>query len=277
VRSGLGGRLRFVISGGAPLAPDLSEFFTAVGIPVLEGYGLTETSPVITTNRLGRMKPGTVGPPLPGVEVRLAGDGEILTRGAHVMKGYWKAPEKTAETFAADGWLKTGDIGRLDADGFLLITDRKKELLVTAQGKNVAPQPIENALKGLPLVTQVALIGDRRPYLSALIVPDFEVLRRRAKQWGLDGMPLADLLRHPTLLREIEQGIHAVGGQFAHFEQIRRFTLLPHEFTLERGELTPTLKLKRRVILSHYAAEIEAMYEGHTAPAVAGAGREEGT
>ncbi len=268
IRRGLGGRVRFTISGGAPLSADLAEFFLAVGIRVLEGYGLTETSPVIATNRIGAPRPGTVGPPIPGVEVRIAADGEILTRGPHVMKGYWRAPERTAEVMDADGWFHTGDVGQLDPHGYLSITDRKKEILVTAQGKNVAPQPLENALKGMPLIGQAAVLGDRRPYLAALLVPDFAVLARRAGELGVEGLPLAEQLNHPAVRQAVQAEIAQATEGFAHHEQIRAFALLEREFSQEQDELTPTLKLKRRIIEKHFAQEIDALYQGHATPTV---------
>jgi len=260
IRARLGGRIRFLISGGAPIAAELAEFYCAVGLPLLEGYGLTETAPVIATNRLDRPRPGTVGPPIPGVEVRIAADGEIQTRGPHVMQGYWRQPEKTDQVIDAEGWFSTGDIGSLDAEGYLRITDRKKELLVTALGKKIAPQPIENALKRQPLIAQAALIGDRRPYATALIVPDFEAVQAQADSLGLAGLSPADQVRHPALIAAVDEGVRRVSAGLAHWEQVRRFVLLPREFSLEEGELTPTLKIKRRVIEDHFAREIEALY-----------------
>ncbi|MFQ5719824.1 MAG: AMP-dependent synthetase/ligase [Acidobacteriota bacterium] len=266
IRERLGGRWRFAISGGAPLAAEIAEFFNGIGLPVLEGYGLTETSPVIATNRLADTRPGTVGRPLPGVEVRIAADGEVMTRGPHVMQGYWHDPDKTAATIDADGWLATGDLGRLDADGFLSITDRKKEILVTAQGKNIAPQPLENALKQLSLVSQAMVVGDRRPFLVALIVPDFEVLLSRAARLGIRPGAPEDLVADPAVEAAIAAQLDTLRPRLAHHEQIRRFALLAGEFTQERDELTPTLKLKRRIILKHHAATIESLYAGHEQP-----------
>jgi long-chain acyl-CoA synthetase len=209
-----------------------------------------------------------VGPPLPGVEVRIAEDGEILTRGPHVMKGYWKEPEATARTIDAEGWLHTGDVGVLDSRGYLRITDRKKEILVTAQGKNVAPAPVENALKALPLVSQAALIGDRRPYVAALLVPDGEVVARRSGDLGMGGVADADRARHPPLTEAIREGVRGINARLDHHEQVRRFILLHREFSQQEGELTPTLKLKRRVIEKHFAREIEALYATHDDPRV---------
>ena len=261
IRQGLGGRWRFSISGGAPLAAELSEFFNSIDLPVLEGYGLTETSPVIAINSMVRPKPGTVGRPLPGLEVRIAEDGEIMTRGPHVMTGYWQAPDVTARTIDADGWLATGDLGCLDDDGYLAITDRKKEIIVTAQGKNIAPQPLENALKQLPSVSQAMVIGDRRPYLVALVVPDFERLAARDHRAGTPAAEPTALAADPTVRAAIQTELESISSRFAHHEQIRRFALLPRDFTQERDELTPTLKLKRRVIRQNFEAEIEALYQ----------------
>ncbi len=270
IRARMGGRVRFCNSGGAPLSGDLAAFLLGAGINVLEGYGLTETSPVIATNVLADPKPGTVGRPLPGVEVTIAGDGEILTRGPHVMRGYWNAPDATLDTIDSDGWLHTGDIGRLDNGGYLSVTDRKKEILVTAQGKNVAPQPLENALKRMPFISQVAVIGDRRPYLTALVVPDFMVLERIAAKLGVEDLSLREQLNHPAVVRMVQDEIDQATVPFAHHEQVRRFHLVEREFTTEEDELTPTLKLKRRIILQNFAADIEALYSGHQAPAVVG-------
>lgn len=263
IRQGLGGRWRFSISGGAPLAAELSEFFNSVDLPVLEGYGLTETSPVIAINSMVRPKPGTVGRPLPGLEVRIAADGEVMTRGPHIMKGYWQAPDMTAKTIDAEGWLATGDLGVLDDQGYLAITDRKKEIIVTAQGKNIAPQPLENALKQLPSVSQAMVIGDRRPYLVALVVPDFEVLASRGHRAGTPVAEPAALAVDPVVRATIQAEMESISGRFAHHEQIRRFALLPRDFTQEMDEMTPTLKLKRRVIRQHFETEIEALYAGH--------------
>jgi len=270
IRDRMGGRLRFCNSGGAPLSADLAGFLLGAGIHVLEGYGLTETSPVIATNRYADPRPGTVGRPLPGVEVAIAGDGEILTRGPHVMCGYWQAPDKTREIIDSDGWLHTGDIGCLDGDGYLSVTDRKKEILVTAQGKNVAPQPLENALKRMPLISQAAIIGDRRPYLVALVAPDFDMLRRIAGKLGLEDMPLRSQLDHQAVQAAVAEEIATATASFAHHEQVRRFYLLEREFNGDMDELTPTLKLKRRVILERFADTIEKLYSGHEAPQVIG-------
>ncbi len=261
VRAALGGRLRFTISGGAPLPVFIGEFFHAVGIKVLEGYGLTETSPVITVNQFDRWRLGTVGPPIPGVEVRIAPDGEILTRGRHVMKGYWNKPEATAAMVDPQGWLATGDIGELDADGFLRITDRKKDILVTAGGKNVAPQPIEGKLTSSPLVENAVLFGDRKPYVVALIVPAFEALESWAAARGIPAADRAALLRREEVLAAYREILDAVNAGLARFETIKKFRLLAEPFTIGDGHLTPTLKVKRRVIAERYAATLAEMYE----------------
>ena len=261
VRAALGGRLRFTISGGAPLPVFIGEFFHAVGIKVLEGYGLTETSPVISVNQFGHWKLGTVGPPIPGVEVRIAADGEILTRGRHVMKGYWNKPEATAAMVDPQGWLATGDIGELDADGFLRLTDRKKDILVTAGGTNVAPQPIEGKLTNSPLVENAVLFGDRKPYVVALIVPAFEALESWAAARGIPVADRAALLRRRDVVAAYQEVVDAVNAGLARFETIKRFRLLPEPFTIGDGHLTPTLKVKRRVIAERYAAALAEMYE----------------
>jgi long-chain acyl-CoA synthetase len=259
LRARVGGRIRFFVSGGAPLAPEIAEFFLGAGLPVLEGYGLTETSPVIAVNRPTRNKPGTVGPPIAGVTVKIADDGEILVQGPGVMRGYYGLPAETAKAIV-DGWFHTGDIGHLDDDGHLVITDRKKDLLVTAGGKNVAPQPIENALKAIKYVGEAVMIGDRRPYLTALIVPNFEQLEAWAKFKGVPFGSRDELLARAEVIDLYERSLAEATKDNARFERVKRFTLLPREFTLEAGELTPTLKVKRKVVNQRYADRIEAMY-----------------
>ncbi len=262
IREALGTRFRFAISGGAPLAKDLAEFFWAIGVEVYEGYGLTETSPVIAVNCPSAWKLGTVGRVMPGVEVKIADDGEILTRGPHVMKGYYGRPEATAETIDADGWLHTGDIGLLDEEGFLRITDRKKEIIVNSNGKNVAPAPIESALKGDPFVAQPVVIGDRRKFLSCLIVPNFEKLREWAARNGLGSLSDEELVAHPRV-EQIYQGTVDRWNEGKPNEQlIRAFKLLPKELTIEGGELTPTLKVKRRIVDQKFRSVIDGLYKG---------------
>jgi long-chain acyl-CoA synthetase len=268
IRAALGGRVRFSISGGAPLPVFIGEFFHAMGIRVLEGYGLTETSPVITVNRYDRWKLGTVGPPIPGADVRIAPDGEVLTRGRHVMKGYWSRPEATAAVLDPQGWLATGDIGELDAEGFLRITDRKKDILVTAGGKNVAPQPIENQLTASPLVENAVLFGDRKPYIVALMVPNFEALEAWAGKRGLPTADRAALLERPEAVAAYQEIVDGVNATLARFEAVKKFRLIAEPFTISGGELTPTLKVKRRVIEQRFAALLAKIYE-EASPAAA--------
>lgn len=260
LRARLGGRIRFFISGGAPLARELAEFFYAAGILILEGYGLTETSPVIAVNSPEEFKFGTVGKPLPNVEVKIAEDGEILTRGPCVMQGYYKNPEATAEAMAG-GWFHTGDIGRLDEEGYLSITDRKKEIIVTSGGKNISPQNIEKLITGDPLFLQVVVIGDRRNYLVALIVPDRSMVEDYAKTQGITAASYEELLEHPEVYRWVENRLHQRTHHLASFEQVKYFSLLAKELSVEGGELTPTLKVKRKVVAAKYHDRIEALYE----------------
>jgi long-chain acyl-CoA synthetase len=247
VKDRLGGRLRAGISGGAPLAQEIAEFFHALDIPILEGYGLTECTTACSVNRPGRIRFGTVGPLLPGFEATIAEDGEILLRSETIFAGYYKDEAATREVLTDDGWLRTGDIGELDEDGFLKITDRKKDIIVTAGGKNVAPQNVENALKSAPLVSQALVIGDRRPFVSALIT--------------LDETEAAKLPEGEVETR-VARIVDDVNRELSRFEQIKRFTILPRDFSPEHGEITPTLKLKRRVCEEHFAAEIEKLYSG---------------
>jgi long-chain acyl-CoA synthetase len=261
LRERVGGRIRFFISGGAPLSAEIGEFFSGAGLPVLEGYGLTETSPVIAVNRPDRNKPGTVGPPIANVEVKIADDGEILARGPGIMRGYFRLPDETAKAISAGGWFHTGDIGHLDKDGHLVITDRKKDMLVTAGGKNIAPQPIENAIKASKYVAECVLIGDRRPYVTALIVPHFEPLENWAKAQGIAIGSRPELLAQPEVRALIEKEIDAHCGDLARFEQVKKFVLLEREFTVDAGELTPTLKVRRKIVNQRFAEKIESMYE----------------
>lgn len=256
-----GGRLRAFISGGAPLPIETAKFLTSLGLRIMEGYGLTETSPVICVNLPEKTKLGTVGPPIPGVEVRIADDGEILSRGPHIMLGYYNLPEETASAIDADGWFHTGDIGLLDEDSYLKITDRKKDIIVLANGKKVAPQPIEAKLKASSYIAQTVLFGDRQPQIVALIVPEFEHLKGWAREQNLttEAEQLVGLAPVKKLFRE---EIERLSGDLADFERVRRFTLLAHDFSMERGELTPTLKIKRKAVAENFAAEIAAMYGG---------------
>lgn len=259
VRARLGGRLRFFVSGGAPLAPSIAKFFYGAGITILEGYGLTETSPVIAFNTFERLRIGSVGPILPGVEVRIAEDGEILTRGPHVMQGYFNRPDATAESITADGWFHTGDIGVYE-DGFLRITDRKKDIIVTAGGKNIAPQPIENRVKLNPFVSQAVMIGDRRKYPILLVVPNWEQLDAWASQQGMTWTSQSELLARPAIVTKLETEVRSQLSGLASFEHPKRIGWLEHDFSIERGELTPKLSVKRRVIDQTYKGTIDALY-----------------
>jgi long-chain acyl-CoA synthetase len=264
VRARVGGRLRFCISGGAPLGPKVMEFFYAIGIPVLEGYGLTETSPVITLNPPGRARPGSVGPAVPGVEVRIGDEGEILTRGPHVMQGYFRNDAATAACLR-DGWFHTGDVGHLDADGFLHITDRLKDLIVTAGGKKVAPQPLEGRLKASKWISEAVMLGDQRPFCVALLVPNFANLEAQAAQHGWGTPSREALVRHPAARALIQSEIDALNVSLSPFETIKRFELLDRDLSAEAGELTPTLKVRRRVLQQKFHALIEGMYESRGA------------
>jgi len=261
LRARLGGRLRFFVSGGAPLSKELAEFFYGMGILILEGYGLTETSPVITVNRPDRFRFGTVGLPLPEVEIQVSPDEEILTRGPHVMQGYFHKPKETTEAIDPEGWFHTGDMGSLSPEGFLTITDRKKDILKTSGGKMVAPQNLEAQLKADPLIADCVVIGDRRKYLTALIVPNLPPLEAFARQRGLSFDSAENLVRLPEVFSLIWEQVEHLNERLASFEQLKKITLLSQPFTMAGGELTPTLKVKRRVVAERYAYEIEAMYQ----------------
>ncbi|MDW7984010.1 MAG: long-chain fatty acid--CoA ligase [Acidobacteriota bacterium] len=260
IKARTGGRVRTLVSGGAALRKDSAIFFDNLGLRILEGYGLTETSPVISVNTPTAWKPGSVGRPIPGVEVKIAADGEILTRGPHVMKGYFRRPEATQAAIDPEGWFHTGDIGELDPDGFLYITDRKKDILVTAGGKNIAPQKIENLLKQSPWIEEVMVVGDGRPYPAAFIVPNRERLVAWAQEKGLPVEPYEEFLRHPTVIQLYEQILQDLQTSLARFEQVKRFVLLPQSFTIEAGELTPTLKVRRRIVMEKYEHLIRELY-----------------
>ena len=260
LRARTGGRIRFFISGSAPLSPEIAKFFFSAGLPVLEGYGLTETSPVLTLNPLTRPKIGTVGPVVPGVQLKFAADGEILAKGPNIMKGYYNKPEATAEAIDAEGWFHTGDIGELDADGYLKITDRKKDLIKTAGGKFIAPQPIENQVKLNKFVANAVLLGDKRKFSIILVVPNFETLEPWATAQGLSAGSRRELLALPAVQQKMEAEVGSMLGDLAHFERPKKTVLLDQDFTIESGELTPTLKVKRRVVEKNYAKVIDATY-----------------
>ncbi|HEX4002197.1 MAG TPA: long-chain fatty acid--CoA ligase [Candidatus Acidoferrales bacterium] len=260
IRAGVGGRIRVFTAGGAPLAPELAEFFWSVGLPVFQGYGLTETSPIVTANSPRSNKIGTVGPPIPNVQVRIAEDGEILVKGPCVMQGYYHKPDATREVLSADGWFSTGDIGRLDDEGNLIITDRKKELLKTAGGKFVAPAPIENSLKTSPYIANAMVVGDKRKFVSVLIVPNFATIASAARDAGRDAATPGQMLTDPWVRDLISHEIERLTPSLAQYEKPKRFALLEKDFTYGDGALTYTLKLKRRVIEDRYRDVIERMY-----------------
>ena len=254
-----GGRLRYFVSGGAPLAAEINKFFYAAGLVVLEGYGLTETSPVISLNTPDNFRIGTVGKPVPGTEVTIAGDGEILARGPQIMKGYFNKPTATAEVIDADGWFHTGDIGEL-RDGFIAITDRKKDIIVTAGGKNIAPQPIENRVKTSTFVSQAVMIGDKRKFPVMLVVPNWDSLEKWAREQNVPYSDRATLMKFPAVQTKMDQEVQAKIEGLAHFEMPKKIGLLEHDFSIERGELTPTLKVKRRVVDKTYKSLIDSLY-----------------
>ena len=261
VQEAFGGRVKVFVCGGAPLGIDTAKWFAAAGIALWEGYGLTETSPVIALNTPLKHRMGAAGFPMPNVELKLAADGELLVRGPSVFSGYWQKPQATAECFDAEGWFSTGDIGHFDADGFLYITDRKKELLKTSGGKMVAPQPIENKLKNSVLVAQAALVGDKHKFISALISPNFVALEDWAKHHGVHAQSRAELVADPRTIALYGEIVREVNGSLANFETLKRFKVVAEEWTQESGELTPSMKLKRRVLTQQYAAVIEDLYE----------------
>jgi len=258
----LGGNIRYMTSGGAPLSREIAEFFHAVGIPILEGYGLTETTPSLTVNQPERFKLGTVGLPLDCCELRIAPDGEILARGANIALGYHRRPEATAESWDREGWFHTGDIGEFDAEGFLRITDRKKDLIKTSGGKYVAPQKIENLLKLQPHVSQAVVIGDNRKYCTALITLDQEEVGRWASAQGLRFGSPEEMAAHPRVRELIEAEVAAANKELASYESIKYFRMLPRDLSTETGELTPSLKVKRKVMAERYRQQIEEMYAG---------------
>ena len=256
----VGGSLRFFVSGGAPLSKEIGEFFASANIPILEGYGLTETSPVITCNRTELFKFGTVGSTIDGVEVKIAEDGEILCKGDNVMLGYYKNPEATTEAIDNDGWFHTGDVGHLDEENYLVITDRIKNLIVTSGGKNIAPSQLENALVLSKYIEQCLAIGDRRKFVSALIVPAQENLTSWAETQGIPSEDYKTLLAHPQVMALFEAEVEKSMEGFARYEIIKKFALLPELWTISGGEITPSLKVKRKVVLEKYADQVEGIY-----------------
>jgi long-chain acyl-CoA synthetase len=262
LRERTGGKMRFFVSGGAALGKEFGEFFEAVGLAIIEGYGLTESSPVISVNQINRYKFGTVGHAIPGVEVRIAEDGEIMARGPNIMKGYYNNEEATRQAITEDGWLHTGDIGVIDSEGFIHITDRKKHLFVSSGGKNIAPQPIENLFLSSKYIEQFMLIGDRRMFLTALIVPDFDSLKEYADARNIPYTSIGDLVKDPAINELIDTEINDIQKDLANYERVRRFTLMEKQFSIEEGELTPTQKVRRKVIEERYGHLIDNMYEG---------------
>jgi long-chain acyl-CoA synthetase len=260
LRGRTGGRIRFFVSGAAPLSADIAKFFYSAGLPVIEGYGLTESSPVLTLNPLHGIKLGTVGRAIPGVQLKIASDGEILATGPNIMKGYYKLPDATREAVDAEGWLHTGDIGELDSDGYLKITDRKKELLKTAGGKYIAPQPIEGMVKRNKFVANAVLYGDRRKFPIILIVPNFDTLERWAAERSLSYGSRAGLIEMADVKAKVEREVMSSLHDLAKFETPKKVVLLENDFTIESGELTPTLKVKRRVVEKNYKDQIDAAY-----------------
>jgi len=260
VRARLGGRMRYLVSGSAPLGTDIAEFFGALGLPIIEGYGLTETPAALTVNQPDAPRVGTVGKALPGIELRIAEDGEILARGPNVMSGYYNKPEATADVLK-DGWFHTGDIGSIDPEGYLSITDRKKDLLVTSGGKKIAPQPIEATLKRSPLVAEAILLGERRKFAAALLIPDFPTLERRLQALGRPPGTREELVTRADVVSLYQEVVDALNRELSQFERIKRIAILPAEFTIESGELTPTLKVKRKVVEERWRDAIETLYK----------------
>lgn len=264
LRERTGGRMRFFVSGGAALPRELGEFFEAVGITIIEGYGLTETSPVLTVNRLDDYRFGTVGKAIPGVEIKIAEDGEVLAKGPNIMLGYYNDPSSTKEVIDQEGWFHTGDIGMFDTEGHLMITDRKKHLFVSSGGKNIAPQPIESLFLQSKLIDQFVLVGDGRMFCTALIVPEFEILKEFAAAQAIPFTTENDLASNIDVRKLFQEEIDCLQKDLPHFERVRRFEVLPAALTVENGEITPTLKVRRKVVEQRYSGLIEKMYEGTT-------------
>jgi long-chain acyl-CoA synthetase len=260
VRGAFGGRLREAVTGAAPIAKEILEFFYAAGVPVMEGYGMTETSTTATGMRPGDHRFGSVGRAHPGVEIRIADDGEILLRGANIFQGYYKNDDASFGT-VVDGWLHTGDVGRLDEDGFLYITGRMKDIIITAGGKNLTPANLENDLKQTRYVSQAVMHGDRRPYPTMLITLDEEEIVPWAQQRGIEDVSIASLAQHPDVIALVQEALDTANAKYAPPEQAKKFFILDHDFSQETGELTPTLKIKRRVVGEKYAERFDALYD----------------
>jgi len=257
IRARFGGNLKFFVSGGAPLNPRTASFFLAIGIPILEGWGLTETTAAVSANPAGRVKIGTVGPPMLNVKVKTADDGELLVKGPTIMRGYWNNPTATSEVIDSEGWFHTGDIGAIDSDGYIKITDRKKDILVLANGKNVAPQPIELLLKRSPLISEIVLLGDKAGAVSALVVPNYDLVKNWAKVQGKEKMTTEELSRDNAVRKYVKSEIDSLSQELADYEKIKRIALIAQAFTVDSGELTPTLKVKRKVVAEKYGALLE--------------------
>jgi len=261
LRAAMGGKVLYAVSGGAPLGTRLGHFYRGIGLTVLEGYGLTETTAPATVNTPELIKIGTVGAPLPGISIRIADDGEVLVKGINVFAGYHNNEQASAEALQ-DGWFHTGDIGELDDDGFLKITGRKKELLVTAGGKNVAPAVLEDRLRAHPLISQCIVVGDQKPFIAALITLDAEMLPQWAKNNGLEDLSMEDAPANETIRAEIQRAVDSANKAVSKAESIRKFTVLPGDFTEENGYLTPSLKLKRNIVMKDFGDQVEALYSG---------------
>jgi long-chain acyl-CoA synthetase len=260
ISEALGGRVKYMVSGGAPLAREIQEFFHAAGVLILEGYGLTETTPILTANRPDQYRFGTVGQAIPNVTLHIAEDGEILAKGPNVALGYYKRPEATSEAWDSEGWFHTGDIGEIDVDGFLRITDRKKDLIKTSGGKYVAPQNVENLLKTQPHISQAVLIGDNRKYCVALVTLDLDEVRRWARTQSIAADDPVDLARHPKVVELVASEVEAVNRRLASYESVKYHRIVAHDFSQETGELTPSLKVKRKYVNQKYGGLIEEMY-----------------
>ena len=260
VKDRVGGRLRFFVSGGAPLSKEIAEFFAAADITILEGYGLSETSPVLTTNSPGNIRFGSVGKTLFNVDVKIADDGEILAKGPNIMTGYFNNEEATREAIDSDGWFHTGDIGHLDDEGYLYITDRKKNILITSAGKNVAPAPLENSLVTSPYIEQSVVLGDKRNFISALIVPSFDAVGNYLKEQGRNPLANDEIIADPDVMLLLKNEISSAMDGFSNYERVKEFSLLPRLLTLENGELTPTLKVVRKVVLENFSDSVNMIY-----------------